>query len=193
MIQKSKKGELHKLFPTCVLEVQDFLTQQECKDVLQKVKEDKKNLKKHNSLLGNAATTYLEQNFLSKFNSVLIILASKFIISNFPLATVAAIQKVPASILSAITVYSVLFKEVTPITLHTLPFHEIFAPAEFKKFVRSLISGSIAQFFNMVTPSAKHAAIIEFSVAPTLIFGNFIIVPFSLPFDFAKIYPSFKT
>jgi|TARA_R110002020_G_scaffold50809_1_gene143817 uncharacterized protein (TIGR02466 family) len=71
MIQKSKKGELHKLFPTCVLEVQDFLTQQECKDVLQKVKEDKKNLKKHNSLLGNAATTYLEQNFLSKLNSAI--------------------------------------------------------------------------------------------------------------------------
>tara|TARA_R100001163_G_C4962830_1_gene125931 strand:+ start:62 stop:652 length:591 start_codon:yes stop_codon:yes gene_type:complete len=68
MIQKNKKGVLHKLFPTCILEVQNFLTQQECKDVLQKVKKDKKNLKKHKSLKGDATTTYLEHNFLNKLN-----------------------------------------------------------------------------------------------------------------------------
>ena len=55
----------------------------------------------------------------------------------------------------------------------------------FKKFVRSFISGSIAQFFKIVLPLAKHAAIIEFSVAPTLIFGNFIFEPLIYPFDFA--------
>ena len=48
----------------------------------------------------------------------------------------------------------------------------MFAPAKFKKFVRSLISGSIAQFFKIVFPFARQAAIIEFSVAPTLILGN---------------------
>ncbi len=69
--------------------------------------------------------------------------------------------------------------------LQTLPVHFIFAPALFKKFVRSLISGSIAQFFKTVFPFAKHAAIIEFSVAP--------VVPLSFPFDFAKIYPSFSS
>ena len=74
--------------------------------------------------------------------------------------------------------------------LHVLPNHLIFAPAEFKKFVRSFISGSIAQFFKTVLPFAKHAAIIKFSVAPTLILGNFIRLPLSLPLVLAKMYPS---
>ena len=46
--------------------------------------------------------------------------------------------------------------------LQTLPLHFILAPDLFKKFVRSFISGSIAQFFKTVLPFAKHAAIIEF-------------------------------
>ena len=62
----------------------------------------------------------------------------------------------------------------------------MFAPAKFKKFVRSLISGSIAQFFKIVFPFARQAAIIEFSVAPTLILGNLIILPTSLPLDLLK-------
>ena len=67
----------------------------------------------------------------------------------------------------------------------------MFAPALFKNCVRSLISGSHAQFMSFVFfPLAKHAAIIEFSVAPTLILGNFIVSPLSLPLDLAKIYPS---
>ena len=51
----------------------------------------------------------------------------------------------------------------------------------------------IAQFFKTVFPFAKHAAILEFSVAPTLIFAKFTVVPLSFPFDFAKIYPSFSS
>ena len=79
-----------------------------------------------------------------------------------------------------------LLKDLTPIiSTVLLPTHFIFAPAIFKKLVKSLISGSIAQFFKVVFPLAKHEAIIEFSVAPTLIFGNFIFVPISLPFEFA--------
>ena len=52
---------------------------------------------------------------------------------------------------------------------------------EVKKLIKSIISGSIAQFLRMVIPLAKHAAIIVFSVAPTLIFENLIFAPFSFP------------
>ena len=135
----------------------------------------------------------LAPTFFSNFISVLIILGFKLFICKLPFASVAATQNVPAYILSAITEYSVSFKEFTPMISQTLPVHFIFAPALFKKFVRSLISGSIAQFFKTVFPFAKHAAIIEFSGAPTLIFGKFIAVPISFPFDFAIIYPSFRS
>ena len=50
-------------------------------------------------------------------------------------------------------------------------------PSLVKKLTRSLISGSIAQFDNIVFPLAKDAAIIRFSVAPTEIFGNLILAP----------------
>ena len=56
-----------------------------------------------------------------------------------------------------------------------LPFKCIFAPSFFKNLIKSIISGSIAQFLRMVIPFAKHAAIIVFSVAPTLIFENLIL------------------
>ena len=62
-----------------------------------------------------------------------------------------------------------------------MPINFIFAPPDFKKFIKSIISGSIAQFLRMLIPLAKHAAIIVFSVAPTLIFENLIFAPFSLP------------
>ena len=47
-------------------------------------------------------------------------------------------------------------------------------PDFFKKSIKSLISGSIAQFNNTVSPVACVAAMIAFSVAPTEIFGNLI-------------------
>ena len=53
-------------------------------------------------------------------------------------------------------------------------------PISFKKFTKSLISGSIAQFDKMVVPFAKLAAIIKFSVAPTEILGNLILFPLIL-------------
>jgi hypothetical protein len=55
--------------------------------------------------------------------------------------------------------------------------HLILQPILIKKLTKSLISGSIAQFDNVVFPLAKHEAIIKFSVAPTDIFGNFIFAP----------------
>ena len=57
----------------------------------------------------------------------------------------------------------------------------------FKKLVKSFfISGSIAQFFNIVFPLAKVAARIAFSVAPTDILGKKMFEPVN--FDFAKAF-----
>ena len=50
-------------------------------------------------------------------------------------------------------------------------------PNFFKKEIRSKISGSIAQLDSTVFPSAPHAAINAFSVAPTEIDGNLILLP----------------
>ena len=52
------------------------------------------------------------------------------------------------------------------------------APDLFKYFIKSSISGSLAAFVSIVTPSAKHAAKIKFSVAPTLGKSKFICVDF---------------
>ena len=77
------------------------------------------------------------------------------------------------------------FSDLTPVIEQVLPLHLILAPAAFKKFVRSFISGSIAQFFKIVFPLAREAARIVFYVVPTLILGKFIFAPFNLPLDFA--------
>ncbi len=45
--------------------------------------------------------------------------------------------------------------------------HDTFAPMALRKFIRSSISGSFAAFLIIVSPSAKMAALIIFSVAPT--------------------------
>ena len=54
------------------------------------------------------------------------------------------------------------------ITTVLSPAPEILAPQPFKKSARSLISGSRAAFVITVVQSAAAAAIIMFSVAPTL-------------------------
>ena len=111
---------------------------------------------------------------------MVIIFGSKPLILSSPFDIAATTQKVPHSILSAITEWDILFNFFTPsISTDLFPIHFIFAPALFKKFVRSiLISGSIAQFFKIVFPLASVAASIAFSVAPTEILGNLIIDPF---------------
>ena len=55
--------------------------------------------------------------------------------------------------------------------------HFILHPDLIKKLIRSFISGSIAQLFKVVVHLAKLAAIIKFSVAPTDIFENLILLP----------------
>ena len=85
-----------------------------------------------------------------------------------------------ASILSNITEYLICFIYFTPtILIDLLAIHLILHPNLIKKLVRSFISGSIAQLFNIVVPLARHAAIIKFSVAPTDIFEKRIFDPFN--------------
>ena len=81
-------------------------------------------------------------------------------------------------------------KELTPTIVQVLPDHLIFAPALFKNFVRSKISGSLAAVpLIIVVPFPKEAARIVLIVAPTLTLGNFMIFPFNFLLDRAKIYP----
>ena len=63
----------------------------------------------------------------------------------------------------------------------------IFAPDLFKKFIKSIISGSIAMFLIIVFPLHNVAAIIKFSVAPTDIVSNFNLLGFSFLITFATI------
>ena len=69
--KKNKVAIIHKIFPTSILAIENFLNEQECKNILKKIKQNKKFLKKHSSLIGDASTTYLEQNFLSKLNPLI--------------------------------------------------------------------------------------------------------------------------
>ena len=81
-----------------------------------------------------------------------------------------AAMYVPASILSGIVVYSIGFKSscLTPfITISEVPAPTTSAPIAFKKFAKSIISGSCAAFCILVAPSARTEASIIFSVAPT--------------------------
>ena len=63
-------------------------------------------------------------------------------------------------------------------------------PNFLKNVIKSKISGSIAQFDSMVLPSAPQAAINAFSVAPTEIDGNLILLPIRPFLASAIIYPS---
>ena len=103
---------------------------------------------------------------------------SQLVSSNSPPVIAAAIAKLPASILSGITVCLHPFRLPTPsIIISLVPAPFILAPIEFKQFVKSIISGSFAALNILVLPFAKEAAIIIFSVAPTEILGNLISVP----------------
>ena len=55
--------------------------------------------------------------------------------------------------------------------------HLMLHPILFKNLIKSWISGSIAQFDNVVVPLARHEAIIKFSVAPTDTLEKCILEP----------------
>ena len=60
-----------------------------------------------------------------------------------------------------------------------------------RNFIKSNISGSIAQLVKIVLPLALKAASKAFSVAPTETEGKLIFVPLKPFFASAIIYPSF--
>ena len=111
-----------------------------------------------------------------------------FLIFNLPFVKAAAMIYVPVSILSKITLCIADLNSFVPrISKPLFPILLILHPIFFKKLIRSFISGSVAQFLNFVLPLEKHAAIKTFSVAPTDIYGNFILQPFRPFFAEAKI------
>ena len=98
----------------------------------------------------------------------------------------------PNSILSKIILCVIFFFiSLHPVIKILRPTILIFPPNLFKKIIRSLISGSIAQLVSIVFPLALNAAHIAFSVAPTEITGKLILAPFNPFFASAIIYPFF--
>ena len=85
-----------------------------------------------------------------------------------PPAAAAAHNYVPATMRSGITVYVHPWSLCPPsITTVVLPAPDTRAPQAFRKFCKSVISGSLAALQMEVVPSAPQAASIRFSVAPT--------------------------
>ena len=70
-----------------------------------------------------------------------------------------------------------------------LPKPDIFAPIEIKNSPRSTTSGSLAALSITVMPVAKVAAVIMFSVAPTLGNSRVIFAPFKPEGALAIIKP----
>ena len=86
-----------------------------------------------------------------------------------PPVIAAATMKVPASMRSGIMVWFAGRSSFTPfILMVSVPAPFMSAPMEVRNVARSVISGSVAAFSMIVCPSASTAAIIVFSVAPTL-------------------------
>jgi len=95
-----------------------------------------------------------------------------------PLAA-AATRKVPVSMRSGITRWLAPCSSRTPsITMRSLPAPAIRAPIAFRQSARSTTSGSRAAFSITVSPSARVAAIIRFSVPVTVTRSVTMRVPF---------------
>ena len=91
-----------------------------------------------------------------------------FLTITSPLVAAAAHMKVPASIWSGITEYSVPWRRPTPrMRITSVPAPLILAPMLFRKLATSTTWGSLATFSRMVCPSARAAAIMMLMVAPT--------------------------
>ena len=97
-----------------------------------------------------------------------------------PPAAATAQRKVPASIRSGITRCSAPCRRSTPwTTIRSVPAPSIRAPIATSAFARSTTSGSRAAFSITVSPSAKVAAIIRFSVPVTVTMSVTIRAPWS--------------
>ena len=92
----------------------------------------------------------------------------------------AANAHVPVTIRSGIAVCSAGFSELTPrIVMVGVPSPSISAPIAIRKFPISTMSGSRAALSRIVLPDASTAAVMMFSVAPTLGNSNSIVAPFN--------------
>ena len=93
-----------------------------------------------------------------------------FVSVSSPPVIAAAVISVPATILSGIMRCVTFFSAASPprMVMVELPAPSILYPSSFKNRARSSISGSLAALNTVVFPSAHAAAIIMFSVAPTL-------------------------
>jgi len=101
-----------------------------------------------------------------------------------------ATRSVPVSILSGITRYRMPSSSFTPSMVTVLsPTPWIRAPIAFRAFARSTTSGSIAAPWITVTPSASAAAMRMFSVPPTVVLSNTMVVPFNRPLMLAMTNP----
>ena len=97
-----------------------------------------------------------------------------------PCVIAAAKAQVPATIRSGRVACEVGLSFETPaILIVGDPKPTIFAPIEIKNSPRSTTSGSRAALSIVVTPLAKTAAVIKFSVAPTLGKSRVISAPFN--------------
>ena len=85
-----------------------------------------------------------------------------------PRVAAAAARKVPVSMRSGGTLWVAPCRCLTPsMAMVPVPAPVMWAPIDCSNRARSPISGSIAQFSSVVTPSARVAAINRFSVAVT--------------------------
>ncbi len=99
-----------------------------------------------------------------------------------PPVITAAAKYEPVSIRSGQTEYSHPCNSSTPCTImRSVPAPSIFAPILMSIFAKSTTSGSRAAFSMMVVPSAKVAAIIAFSVPPTVTISKKIRPPRKRP------------
>ena len=97
-----------------------------------------------------------------------------------PSVIAAAKAQVPVTIRSGMVVCRVGVSEVTPrIVIVGVPSPSISAPMAMRKLPRSTTSGSRAALSRIVTPLARTAAVMMFSVAPTLGKSREMLAPWS--------------
>ena len=97
-----------------------------------------------------------------------------------PPQAAAAHRKVPVSMRSAMMRWLAPCRRSTPrITSRSVPAPSICAPMATSTLARSTTSGSRAAFSRMVSPSARQAAIIRFSVPVTVTMSVTMRAPFS--------------
>ena len=108
--------------------------------------------------------------------------ADVFLVSTSPSLINAPARYEPVSIRSAMTLYSQPCRLSTPsMIIVVVPIPLIFAPIATSILARSTTSGSVAQFSRRVVPRASAAAMITFSVPPTVTISKLKSQPIRRP------------